>query len=170
MIWLSVLAWGVCAAGLAAYAAAMAREITYVTLADGRKQERSIPLLFRLLLPFVPNLTGVVSRPMFANARRIADEMLVSAGFEGLLNGTEFVALKILMPVVGGVFWTLFVLVLGAVVPDSVFTNARILLISLGVMLLYFQPVMWLRSALKQRHLSIMRSLPFVLDLLTLSV
>ena len=86
MMWLSVLAWGACAAGLAAYAGAMAREITYVTLADGRKQERSIPLLFRLLLPCVPNLAGLVSRPAFDNSRRIAGEMLVSAGFEGLLK------------------------------------------------------------------------------------
>ena len=170
MLWLSVLGWGVCAAGLAAYAAAMAREITYVTLADGRKQERSIPLLFRMLLPFVPNLSGVVSRPMFDNARRQADEMLVSAGFEGLLNGTEFVSLKMLMPIVGGIFWTLFILLLGAMLPDSLFTDARGMLIAGGIVMLYFQPIMWLRSALKQRHLSIMRALPFVLDLLTLSV
>ena len=68
MMWLSVLAWGLCAAGLAAYAATVAREITYVTLADGRKQERSIPILFRMLLPFVPNLEGLVSRPVFDNA------------------------------------------------------------------------------------------------------
>jgi len=170
MLWLSVLGWGVCAAGLAAYAAAMAREITYVTLADGRKQERSIPILFRMLLPFVPNLSGVVSRPMFDNARKQADEMLVSAGFEGLLNGTEFVSLKMLMPIVGGIFWTLFILLLGAMLPDSLFTDARGMLIAGGIVMLYFQPIMWLRSALKQRHLSIMRALPFVLDLLTLSV
>jgi len=170
MMWLSVLAWGVCAAGLAAYAAAMAKEITYVTLADGRRQERSIPILFRMLLPFVPNLSGFVARPFFDKSRNLADEMLVSAGFEGLLNGGEFVALKILMPVVGGVFWALFVLLLGALLPDSIFTDGRGMLIFGGVMLLYFQPVMWLRSALKQRHLSIMRALPFVLDLLTLSV
>ena len=170
MMWLSVLAWGVCAAGLAAYAAAMAREITYVTLADGRKQERSIPLLFRMLLPFVPNLSGLVARPMFDNARKQADEMLVSAGFEGLLSGSEFVALKMLMPLAGGLFWALFILLLGAMLPDSIFTNGRGMLIAAGVALLYFQPIMWLRSALRQRHLSIMRALPFVLDLLTLSV
>ena len=31
--------WALAAAGLAAYCAAAAREITYVTLADGRRQE-----------------------------------------------------------------------------------------------------------------------------------
>ena len=46
-----ILAWTVAAALLVGYAAAIASEITYVTLADGRKTERKIPLIFRLLLP-----------------------------------------------------------------------------------------------------------------------
>ena len=40
----------------------------------------------------------------------------------------------------------------------------------LGVCLFYLFPVAWLRGALKKRHLEIVRALPFVLDLLTLSV
>ena len=54
---LVILAWAAAAALLFGYAAAIASEITYVTLADGRKTERKIPLLFRLLLPFVSNLS-----------------------------------------------------------------------------------------------------------------
>ena len=46
-----IACWALCAAGLAAYAASVAREITYVTLADGRKTERRLPLIVRLLLP-----------------------------------------------------------------------------------------------------------------------
>ena len=57
-----ILAWTAAAALLVAYAASIASEITYVTLADGRKTERKIPLIFRLLLPFVSNLAGVVKR------------------------------------------------------------------------------------------------------------
>ena len=48
-----ILVWAVAAALLVGYAASVASEITYVTLADGRKTERKIPLIFRLLLPFV---------------------------------------------------------------------------------------------------------------------
>ena len=88
-----MLVWAVAAALLAAYAAAIASEITYVTLADGRKTERKIPLIFRLLLPFVSNLSGVVSRPVFAKGRETADWMIVACGLEGLLTGAEFVAL-----------------------------------------------------------------------------
>ena len=124
--------WALAAAGLAWYLASVAGEVTYVTLADGRRQARSIPILFRALLPLAPNLFGLVRRPFFAASVARADSLLVQAGFGGLLSGEEFVALQ---------------LMLGWIVPD-----------------------LWLYGARKRRHLAIQRSLPFVLDLLTLSV
>lgn len=127
-----IVLWALAAAGVAAYVALVAREVTYVTLADGRQTERSIPLLFRALLPFVGNFNSLVSRPIFAREVQSAQERLISAGFEGLLSGREFVALK--------------------------------------MMLLWVLPEIWLRDALKRRHLAIQKALPFVLDILTLSV
>ena len=127
-----ILCWATCAALFAAYAVSIAGEITYVTLADGRRQERSIPLLFRVLLPLAPNFFALARRPVFRQTVASADAMLVQGGFEGLISGEEFAALKIMM------LW---------IVPD-----------------------IWLRRAVARRHLSIQRSLPFVLDLLTLSV
>ena len=79
--------WAACAAGFAWYCIGIAREITYVTLADGRQQERKIPLIFRLLLPFVTNLQPIVSRPEFKKTSDTAEQKLVAAGFEGLLTG-----------------------------------------------------------------------------------
>ncbi len=163
-------AWVVAAAGLAWYAASVAKDVTYVTLADGRRQERSLPLTFKLLLPFVGNLDRVIAHRSFAPQIAKANEMLIAAGFEGLLNGREFVALKLLMPFVGGAFWCILILLLGAVLPDSPFASARAFLCLFGVALFYLQPMLWLRGALKKRHLSIMKALPFVLDILTLSV
>ena len=165
-----IACWAACAAGFAAYAVSIASEITYVTLADGRKTARSLPLVFRMLLPFVPNLAGFVSRPGFARARQAADEMIVAAGMEGLLSGTEFVALKFLVPLTCGTAWTALVLLLGALMPDSPFAGNGIVFGMAGFLLFYAYPLMWLRSTLKRRHLAIMRALPFVLDLLTLSV
>ena len=124
--------WALCAAGIAWYLADIAKDVTYVTLADGRRQERSIPVLFKALLPFAQNFYGIVRRPSFRDAVAQADAMLVQGGFEGLITGEEFVAMRL--------------------------------------MLLWVLPVMWLRGAVKRRHVSIQRSLPFVLDLLTLSV
>ena len=165
-----MLCWAACAAAFAAYAASIASEITYVTLADGRKTARSLPLVFRMLLPFVPNLSRFVARPGFASTRQAADEMIVASGLEGLLTGAEFVALKFLTPITCGAAWTAFVLMLGALLPDSIISENIILLAAFGFLLAYAYPLMWLRGTLKRRHLDIMRALPFVLDLLTLSV
>lgn len=165
-----ILAWSVAAAGLAAYAASVAREVTYVTLADGRRQERSFPLAFKMLLPFVGNLDRLVSRPSFKKTVTEANAMLVAGGYEGLVDGKEFVALRILVPVVMGVLWSIAIVLFGAVLPDSLFTSSRIELCLLGIVLFALQPTMWLKNAVKKRHWSIMKSLPFVLDILTLSV
>ena len=165
-----ILVWAVAAALFVAYAVSVASEITYVTLADGRKTERKIPLIFRLLLPFVSNLSRVVMRPSFAKARTNADWMIVACGLEGLLTGAEFVALKVLVPLVCGSVCAVLVLSLCALVPDSFLASNSILLVLMGYLYFYAYPLIWLRSTLKKRHFSIMLALPFVLDLLTLSV
>ena len=165
-----ILSWTAAAALLVFYAASIASEITYVTLADGRKTERKIPLVFRFLLPFVPNLSRIVNRPAFAKSREAAEQMIVASGMEGLLSGAEFVALKILVPLVCGIVWALAVLAPGMLKPDSFFSGNSMLLVMLGFLYFYAYPLMWLRTTLKKRHFAIMRALPFVLDLLTLSV
>lgn len=165
-----MVSWGLAAAGIGWYMASVAREVTYVTLADGRRQERSLPLSFKMLLPFVGNLDGLVSRPSFAKEVEKADWMLVAGGYEGLLNGREFVALRLLTPAVMGVIWTLVVLLLGEVLPDSMFVSCRMAFCLMGVGLFALQPTLWLQGAIKKRHLAIMKALPFVLDILTLSV
>ena len=165
-----ILCWALCAAGFAAYAASIAREITYVTLADGRKAERKIPLVMRLLLPFVPNLSRFVAGKGFTRSRNEAERMLLSAGLEGLLSANEFLALKFLMPIVCGSAWVLLMVGLAALMPDSFLADNVVILSLLGILWSYWYPLSWLRTAQKRRHLDIQRALPFVLDLLTLSV
>ena len=164
-----IVLWSLAAAGVVWYLAEISTEVTYVTLADGRKTERAIPLLYRALLPFVGNFDSVVSRPVFARQVENADAMLVSAGFEGLLTGREFVALKFLVPIVLApvaalAFFGLLPYALGT--PCGGFALPYALLLAFG----FLQPVLWLRGTLKRRHLSIQKALPFVLDILTLSV
>ena len=125
-------AWAFAAAGVAWCLATVAGEVTYVTLADGRKQERRLPILFKMLLPFAPNLFQLVRRPVFKSSVETADALLIQGGYEGLLSGEEFVALKL--------------------------------------MLLWIFPDIWLYRSVRRRHRSIQIALPFVLDVLTLSV
>lgn len=124
--------WAAAAVLLAHYIVTVASEVTYVTLADGRKQERAIPVLFKMLLPFASNFYPLIRRPFFRESVAKANTLLVQGGFEGLITGEEFMALRL--------------------------------------MLLWIVPDLWLYAAVRRRHLSIQKSLPFVLDLLTLSV
>ncbi len=165
-----VLAWAVAAALATAYILVTAQEVTYVTLADGRRQERAIPLIFRLLLPFVGNLDKVLEKARFEKRIAAANAKLVSAGFEGLLTGKEFVALELISPVVLGAVWCLLIVLLGVMIPDSVFTDGRGFLCVMGILIFALQPGLWLGGEVKKRHLAIMKALPFVLDILTLSV
>jgi tight adherence protein C len=161
--------WAFCAGGFAWYCVGIAREITYVTLADGRQQERKIPLIFRLLIPFIPNLAPIVARPEFKKSSDTADQKLTAAGYEGLLKGTEFIAIKLMMPIVCGIFWFGLLSLVNRLIPGFLGGNFVILIV-MGVVMAYSYPIFWLNRSLKLRHLAIQRALPFVLDLLTLSV
>ena len=163
-------AWAAAAVGLAWYVASAAAEVTYVTLADGRRQARALPVLFKVLLPFVGNLDTLVSRPAFARRVAFADKALVSAGMEGLLSGREFAALEVLCPVAVGAVWCAAVLSLGAAMPESVFATSGVSICLVGLVVFALMPGLWLKGELRKRHFSIMKALPFVLDLLTLSV
>ena len=166
----SVLLWAAAAGLFAWYAALVARNVTYVTLADGRRQERRLPLSFRLLLPLAPNVERLFRAPAFAAARDRAEAMLVAGGFDGLLAPWEFLSLKLLLPLCLGPLW-----VLAAHLALRGSGNERLAALFppvavLGVLLLYCRPLLWLRRAVKSRQTAIVRALPFVLDLLTLSV
>jgi len=162
--------WAAAAAGLAWYCAGVTRQITYVTLADGRKQERRLPFLFRLLLPFAPNFRPLLRNPAFAGARERIRARLAAAGFDDLLTDEDYLALGLLLPLVLGPVWiALLHVALSAGAPPVLSRAARPLYAAVPLLLGVY-PSLWLRSALAARHRRIQRSLPFVLDLLTLSV
>lgn len=129
---LSIAVWALAATLFMGYVASVASEVTYVTLADGRKEERAIPLIFKILIPFAPNFYRLIAGKPFAQMRVKYASLLIQAGFDGLMCAEEFIAIKFM---------------LGWVFPDF-----------------------WLYRVIKARHLSIMKALPFVLDILTLSV
>lgn len=160
----------VAATGVAWYAGSVARQITYVTLADGRRQQRAIPLLFRMLLPLAGNMRRVTRHSSLDKPREQADKRLVAAGFEGLLRGDEYLALQFIVPVILAPFWVF--LVWGAVSTSvgSFLERVDMPIHVAGVVLCILYPHAWLKGAMTRRHKSIRRAIPFVLDLLTLSV
>ena len=165
---LCIALWGICAGLFSWYAFDVARQVTYVTLADGRRQERRLPLIFRMLLPLAPNFRKAFTGPSSERMRTRAEQMLTAGGIDGLLTGWEFLSMKVLIPVCLGPFWILLVHLLSRLNP--VFARLFIPLSLMGLLLFYTWPMLWLRSVVRVRQAKILRSLPFVLDLLTLSV
>jgi len=167
------LMWAVFA-GLATWQCAQVlRQVTYVTLADGRRQERRIPFFFRLLFPLAPNLVPVFRRPAFEKSNAEVSRKLVAAGFGGMLTSEEFLAMKVLLPGIPGVLLAALALAMIALVPGRAgqsLQNHSISYIMIILLGFYAYPALWLRSVLADRQRRIQKSLPFVMDLLTLSV
>ncbi len=170
MPWLIVLLWVVTAAGVGAYGASVARNITYVTLADGRKRERRLPFLFRLLIPLTPNVAPLFRRPLFTAKRKAITKRVVCAGYEELVSAEEFLGLRVLMPLLLGPLWIMMVRLAAVAGHSGLLLQLQPGLFAIGVLWLALYPGLWLSSAVQARHREIQRALPFVLDLLTLSV
>lgn len=168
--WGSVLLWSIAASGMTWYGMSVARQISYVTLADGRQEIRMLPWLMRLLIPFTPNLNPFFSKPAFKPVRDKIDGKLVSAGYDGVVTPVEFLSLKVLMPIFMGPLWIAMIKMALSTTSNALLLKMEFPLCLIGPALLLIYPDQWLRYALQQRHSQIQRSLPFVLDLLTLSV
>jgi tight adherence protein C len=167
------LLWAVFAGLSFWYCAQILKQVTYVTLADGRRQERRLPFLFRLLIPLAPNLNPVFSRKTFEKTNIELSRKITSAGYGGLLTSEELLAMKVLLPSVLGILLVALMWALLAMVPGKAGLVLRSHEVSfMGIILLWFYayPGLWLRRELNERHRKIQKALPFVLDLLTLSV
>jgi tight adherence protein C len=167
------LLWALFAGLSSWYCAQILKQVTYVTLADGRRQERRLPFLFRLLIPLAPNLNPVFRRPLFEKTNTELSRKITSAGYGGLLTSEELLAMKVLLPSVLGILLVALMWALLAMVPGKAGLVLRSHEVSfMGVILLWFYayPGLWLRRELNERHRKIQKALPFVLDLLTLSV
>ncbi len=167
------LLWAVFAAGLTWYIIQTACEITYVTLADGRRQERRLPLLLGMLLPLTPYFTRGFTGPRFQAIRNHISARLTTAGFDDIIAPEEFLALRVLCPVV--ISPALIIVLVGLFAmahgPLEDQTKTRLIFMALAVVLwMVIYPRLWLKQAITLRHKWIIRALPFVIDLLTLSV
>jgi len=119
---------------------------------------KRLPLLVRMLMPFSALARPLAGDKGLAAWREIVAPRLWMAGLGEVFTPTDFLALRIVFFAVS--------LLLVAVGMVSKYTPAWMLL---AVLFALF-PGFWINSEIKKRHLSIMKALPNVLDLLTLSV
>lgn len=169
---LAVIAWTLAALLAGAYIGSQVIQIRYATLADGQRTRRKLPLSFSILLPFTPNVKRF-HRDKYRALRTETEAQLTAAGYDTVLTPSEFLALRLLVPLVLGTGSALLLLLLLARLPGGIgiALRQRQLLLA-GTLLLYFtlRPRLWLKRTLRERHRELDRALPFVLDLLTLSV
>ena len=148
---------GMCAASVVLLAAEMISAIN-VEKAQFGEDARHIPVFFRIFLPFTPNFRRLCASESLSGTMKKLREQLAMAGYEQVLTAEQFVTVRILMGVLGVLFTILF------------FASGNALA---GILVLFctvMYPQVWLRSLITKRHLQILKALPNVLDLLTLSV
>ena len=119
---------------------------------------RRLPLVFRVFLPLANNVSFLTRRDSLAGMRKNTLELLQSAGVDQLMTAEQFLGIRILMLLMG-----LLLMVMMAMAGQQLCG-----FLILVLMVLY--PETWLKKTARQRHLSILKALPNLLDLLTLSV
>ncbi len=113
--------------------------------------------LYTLLIPSV----AWIKAPKY---RANLDRKFITAGMTGMMSSTEFLAYKLLMGILFGLLF-LAVLFRGLIGwQEPIWMSGLVLLLGL-----YF-PDLWLNGEVKRRQGLIRRALPYVMDLLTLSV
>ena len=148
---------GLCAASVVLLIAEMVSSID-VEKAQFGEDARPIPVLFRIFLPFTPNFRGLYASESLGGTMKKLREQLAMAGYEQALTAEQFMTVRILLGAFGVLFTILF----------FASNNAMPGLLVLICLVLY--PQAWLRTLIAKRHLQILKALPNVLDLLTLSV
>ncbi len=145
------------AAGLAGFA--LLRFLSAVEIEKAPEvSERKLPLYFRLVRPLLPLGRRLASLEGFSAWRDTVAPQLWMAGYGEVFRPVDFIGYRILF-----LLLALFFLLLGM-------TSGNVGLCLLLAVLLAFYPGLWLRAVIRARQLSIMKALPNVLDLLTLSV
>ena len=117
-----------------------------------------LPLVFRMFLPLAGNVSFLNRKDSFTSIKKSTLDLLQSAGVDLLMTPEQYLGVRFLMALFG------FIMLILMGMADQMLTGFLILVL----MLLY--PENWLRKTARRRHLSILKSLPNLLDLLTLSV
>lgn len=120
---------------------------------------RNFPIFIRMLWPMCSIFRVMVKKHDFSAWKKSSSVNLKMAGFtEDEFSAEDFISLKF-------VFYSfaIFILFMGAI-------SGRMTITAIMAVLLSIYPDAWIKGVIKRRHTEIMKALPNVLDLLTLSV
>ena len=150
--------------GVAAFCCALfiIRFINSLEIDDSEDTEENstskLSLSLRLTLPLIKFFRPMASNEAFESRCNYLNIRLGMAGLSDAISGKDFLALQFAHIFIGIIFFLLFW-----------YLKYPLMGIILGI-LQAASPILWLNGTIKKRHTQIMKALPNLLDLLTLSV
>lgn len=137
------------------------KALTSIEIAENEVNDvpkKKLPVMIKLFLPLTPNLTKLTEMDSLSDYRKSTGEKLMMSGFDTTLSAEQFIAVRFSL--------TLFGILMAILLSMAGKPLYGLVLAAL----MYIYPGAWLRTAVSKRHYEIMRALPNMLDLLTLSV
>jgi tight adherence protein C len=125
------------------------------------------PFLERTLRPLASRLSTSVSRVASSSFQEKAEKRLALAGNPGNLRVADWLAVKAIGAVIGGILFVLLFVVVGVMaLPIPINFGMGVV----GLLFGYTIPEFWLGGRVKKRQHAILLQIPDALDLLTISV
>jgi tight adherence protein C len=129
--------------------------------------ELQAPFVERTLRPLVARLSGSVSRVTSSSFSERTEKRLALAGNPGDLRVADWLGIKAIGTIVGGIlFFFLFVVVGFMALPIPL----NFVMAGIGALFGYTLPEFWLGGRVRKRQHAILLMIPDALDLLTISV
>ncbi len=129
--------------------------------------ELQSPFLERTLRPIAASLSGRMSRVASSSFQDKAEKRLALAGNPGNLRVADWLGIKAVGAIVGGLLFLFLFGILGIIdLPAPI----RLVMIAVGLLFGYTIPEFWLGGRVKKRQHAILLQIPDALDLLTISV
>jgi tight adherence protein C len=136
----------------------------YSLFRDVPKEDRTYkdkpPLLFRLLWPLIQLFSNSLEWMLTVKSQTKYSLLLKRAGQDYTLTAQQFFAGKVISAIAGFLFGLLL---------TSQLTGGWSIAWVIAI-LAFFYPDLWLNEITKNRNLTILKALPFFIDLLTLSI
>jgi tight adherence protein C len=158
LLLISALFYGISLGMLAYFLISAMTKVEIAGNAVSDEVKNRFPVLIRLMIPLLPNVRPLAANQVFHTAREAIAPKLWMAGYGDNITPVDFIGLRILFTLSGMIIVTLGV-ARGYAMPGFI-----------AGLLMTIYPGAWLNTRIAKRHMEILRALPNLLDLLTLSV
>ena len=129
--------------------------------------ELQAPFIERTLRPLAGRLSNSMSRVASSSFQERTEKRLALAGNPGNLRVADWLGIKAVGAVVGGVLFVFLFFVAGVL---SLPLPFRVVMVFVGILFGYTIPEFWLGGRVRKRQHAILLQIPDALDLLTISV